>query len=101
MVRQGKKEMARGVAISYDTRKYSHTFALAAAGVLIANGIKVYMYAQPRPVPMLSYAVRKTKAIAGIMITASHNPFYDNGIKVINRYGEKLDDETTLLIEAI
>ncbi|MBQ3572803.1 MAG: phospho-sugar mutase, partial [Clostridia bacterium] len=54
----GQKAMARGVAISYDTRRYSHTFAMTAAGVLIANGIRVYMYSEPRPVPMLSYAVR-------------------------------------------
>ena len=94
----GKKEMARGVAISYDTRKYSHTFALAAAGVLIANGIKVYMYAQPRPVPMLSYAVRKTKAIAGIMITASHNPKEYNGYKVYGEDGAQMSPEATAVV---
>ncbi len=94
----GTKAMARGVAISYDTRKYSHTFALAAAGVLIANDIKVYMYAQPRPVPMLSYAVRKTKAIAGIMITASHNPKEYNGYKVYGEDGAQMSPEATAVV---
>ena len=94
----GSKAMSRGVAISYDTRKYSHTFALAAAGVLIANDIKVYMYAQPRPVPMLSYAVRKTKAIAGIMITASHNPKEYNGYKVYGEDGAQMSPEATAVV---
>ena len=50
--------------------------------------------------PSVSYVTRQDEFDCGIMITASHNPFYDNGIKVINRYGEKLDDDTTSLIEA-
>lgn len=50
--------------------------------------------------PSVSYVTRQDEFDCGIMITASHNPFYDNGIKVINRYGEKLDDNTTALIEA-
>lgn len=94
----GSKAMARGVAISYDTRKYSHTFALATAGVLIAHGIKVYMYSEPRPVPMLSYAVRKTKAIAGVMITASHNPKEYNGYKVYGEDGAQLAPEACAVI---
>ncbi len=54
----GKAAMQRGVAISYDTRNKSELFARAAAGVLLYNDIKVYIYPEPRPVPMLSYAVR-------------------------------------------
>jgi phosphoglucosamine mutase len=50
--------------------------------------------------PSVSYVTRQDEFDCGIMITASHNPFYDNGIKVINKYGEKLDDATTLLIES-
>ncbi|MBE5765418.1 MAG: phospho-sugar mutase [Clostridiales bacterium] len=94
----GSKAMARGVAISYDTRRYSHTFALAAAGVLAANGIKVYLYGEPRPVPMLSYAVRKLKAIAGIMITASHNPKEYNGYKVYGEDGAQMSPEATAVV---
>nr|MDD6336713.1 phospho-sugar mutase [bacterium] len=72
----------RGVAISYDTRHMSRTFALSCAEVLCASGIRVYLFTQPSPVPMLSFAVRETGAQAGIMITASHNPGNYNGYKV-------------------
>lgn len=94
----GSKAMSRGVAISYDTRNYSHTFAMTAAGVLIAHGIQVYMYSEPRPVPMLSYAVRKLKAIAGIMITASHNPKEYNGYKVYGEDGAQMSPEATAVV---
>ena len=94
----GSKAVSRGVAISYDTRRYSRTFALAAAGVLVKNGIKVYLYSQPRPVPMLSYAVRKLKAIAGIMITASHNPKEYNGYKVYGEDGAQMSPEATAVV---
>ena len=94
----GSKAMLRGVVISYDTRNYSHTFAMAAAGVLIANGIQVYMYSQPRPVPMLSYAVRKLKTVAGIMITASHNPKEYNGYKVYGEDGAQMSPEATAVV---
>ena len=75
----GHKAAARGVVISYDTRNYSKTFAVSAAGVLVAAGVQVHLFSEPRPVPMLSFAVRKLKAVAGIMITASHNPKEYNG----------------------
>ncbi len=91
----GEKAMKRGVAISYDTRKYSDIFAKDAAGVLLYNGIKVYLYSEARPVPMLSYAVRKHKAIAGIMITASHNPKEYNGYKVYGEDGAQMSPEAT------
>ena len=94
----GAKAASRGVAISYDTRRYSRAFALAAAGVLVKNGIKVYLYAEPRPVPMLSYAVRKLKAIAGIMITASHNPKEYNGYKVYGEDGAQMSPEATAVV---
>ena len=81
----GKAAMERGVVISYDTRRKSEEFAKAAAGVLAKNGIKAYLFDDVHPVPMLSYAVRYLKTIAGIMITASHNPKEYNGYKV---YGE-------------
>jgi len=91
----GAKAKSRGVAISFDTRKYSEEFARAAAGVLSANGIKVYIFTEPHPVPMLSYAVRKFKAVAGIMITASHNPKEYNGYKVYGEDGAQMSPEAT------
>ncbi len=73
------------VAISYDSRIKSEKFAREAAAVLAANGIKVHIYTELMPTPMLSWAVRACGASAGIMITASHNPAKYNGYKV---YGE-------------
>ncbi len=70
------------VVIAYDSRNFSREFAEAAAGVLCGNGIKVFLYYAIRPVPMLSFAVRKLDAQAGIVITASHNPPAYNGYKV-------------------
>jgi len=72
----------RGVAISYDSRNNSRLFAEKTAGVLAANGIKVYMFNELHPVPALSFATRHFNCIAGVMITASHNPKEYNGYKV-------------------
>ena len=90
---KGKAAMQRGVAISYDTRNKSELFARA--GVLLYNDIKVYVYPEPRPVPMLSYAVRNLDAFAGIMITASHNPKEYNGYKVYGEDGAQMSPEDT------
>ena len=73
------------VVISYDSRNNSKEFALVSALCLNANGIETYVFDKLSPVPELSYAVRKLNCIAGIMITASHNPPKYNGYKV---YGE-------------
>ena len=70
------------VCISYDSRNNSKDFAKITASVLSANGIKVYIYDNLRPIPLLSYAVRTKHATAGVMITASHNPKEYNGYKV-------------------
>jgi phosphoglucomutase len=70
------------VVIAYDSRLYSDVFAKEAALVLCANGIAVKLYGTIHPVPMLSFAVRYLKAVAGIVITASHNPAKYNGYKV-------------------
>ena len=70
------------VCISYDSRNNSREFARIAADVLSANGIHVYIFDNIRPTPEMSYAVRKKGAVAGIMITASHNPKEYNGYKV-------------------
>lgn len=72
-------------AVSYDSRIKSDVFAKAAAEVLAANGIKVYIYSELMPTPMLSFAVRRLKCQGGIMVTASHNPAKYNGYKV---YGD-------------
>ena len=73
---------AKGVAIAYDSRRMSPEFADVAALCLAANGIKAYVFESLRPTPELSFAVRKLGCIAGINITASHNPPEYNGYKV-------------------
>ena len=91
----GKKAMKKGVVISYDTRRMSYEFAYNTAVVLVSNGIKTYLYNSVHPVPMLSYAVRKLKTIAGVMITASHNPKEYNGYKVYGEDGAQMSPEAT------
>ena len=78
----GKGAQAQGVAIAYDSRRMSPEFADEAALCLAANGIKAYVFESLRPTPELSFAVRKLGCIAGINITASHNPPEYNGYKV-------------------
>ena len=73
---------AQGVAIAYDSRRMSPEFAEESALCLAANGIKAYVFESLRPTPELSYAVRKLGCVAGINITASHNPPEYNGYKV-------------------
>ena len=70
------------VCVSFDSRNNSHDFALIVADVLSANGIKVFIFNELHPVPLMSFAVRLKKATAGVMITASHNPKEYNGYKV-------------------
>ena len=78
----GAEAKQKGVVISYDTRRKSAEFARAAAHVLAANDIKAYLFDDVHPVPMLSFAVRCLGTVAGIMITASHNPKQYNGYKI-------------------
>lgn len=78
----GQKAMSRGIAIAYDCRHMSREFAMEAAGTFAGNGIKSYFFESLRPTPELSYAVRKLGCIAGIVVTASHNPPEYNGYKV-------------------
>lgn len=73
---------SKGVAIAYDSRRMSPEFADEAALCLAANGIKAYVFESLRPTPELSFAVRELKCVAGINITASHNPPEYNGYKV-------------------
>ena len=80
IIKQGGAD--KGVAIAYDSRHMSPEFAMEAAMTLAANGIKAYKFESLRPTPELSFAVRELGCIAGINITASHNPPEYNGYKV-------------------
>ncbi len=91
----GTTAMDRGVVISFDTRIKSKEFARVAANVLAQNKINSYIFDDVHPVPMLSFAVRDLKAIAGIMITASHNPKEYNGYKVYGEDGAQMSPEGT------
>ena len=91
-------DRAKGVVISYDTRRNSRLFAEKAASVLAKNGIKAYLFDDVHPVPMLSYAVRYLGTIAGIMITASHNPKEYNGYKVYGEDGAQMSPEATKIV---
>ena len=84
----------RGVAIAYDSRHKSDVFAREAALVLCAAGVKVHLYPSLRPVPVLSFTVRHLNCIAGIVITASHNPSKYNGYKVYWSDGGQMPPES-------
>ena len=98
----GEDAKKRGVVISYDTRLKSDVFANAAADVLAANGINAYVFSDVHPVPMLSFAVRCLKTVAGIMVTASHNPKQYNGYKVYGEDGAQMNpDDTNKVVQFI
>ena len=78
------------VAIAYDTRNNSQFFAKTAAGVFASQGIKVYIYENIVPVPVLSFTTHYLNCTAGVMITASHNPKEYNGYKVYDKKGCQL-----------
>ncbi|HKM42814.1 MAG TPA: phospho-sugar mutase [Limnochordia bacterium] len=87
-----------GVAIAHDSRHMSREFTEAAASVLVANQIAVYLFPAVAPTPLLSYAVRNYRASAGIVITASHNPPEYNGYKAYNEHGNQMLTEEALSI---
>lgn len=91
----GVTAMRRGVVISYDTRNFSVEFAIESAKVLSENGIRAYLFENVRPVPFCSFAIRHLNAVAGIMITASHNPKIYNGYKVYGEDGAQMSPEST------
>ena len=93
--RLGKKA---NVLIGKDTRRSSYMFEYALAAGLTASGADAYIM-HVTTTPSVSYITRTDKFDCGIMISASHNPYYDNGIKVINGNGEKMDEDTILKIE--
>ena len=86
------------IVIGKDTRRSSYMLEYSIVAGITASGADAYML-HVTTTPSVSFVTRQEEFDCGIMITASHNPFYDNGIKVINKYGEKLDDKTTSLIE--
>ena len=101
--KQGGQE--RGVAIAYDSRKLSPELANETALCLNANGIKTYMFESLRPVPELSFTVRQLGCIAGVVITASHNPPEYNGYKVYWEDGAQItapkDEEIIAEVNAV
>ena len=84
----------KGVAIGYDSRNMSDVFAKQAALVLAASGVKAYLFESLRPVPVLSFTIRHLKCIAGIVITASHNPKQYNGYKAYWTDGGQMPPES-------
>ena len=86
------------VAIGKDTRRSSYMFEYSLVAGLTASGADVYLL-HVTTTPSVSYVVRTEEFDCGIMISASHNPYYDNGIKVINGKGEKLEEDVIVEIE--
>lgn len=98
----GAEAMERGVVIAYDSRRYSPEFAREAANTLASNGIKAYLYMEPRTTPQLSFTVRHLHAFMGIVITASHNPPEYNGYKVYGEDGAQLNiEDAEVVIEHV
>ena len=93
----GQEHKAR-IVIGKDTRRSSYMFEDALSSGLTASGADVYLL-HVTPTPSVSYVVRTEQFDCGIMISASHNPYYDNGIKLINGNGEKMDEGTIALVE--
>ena len=97
---RGKEEGERcRVAIGKDTRLSSYMFEYSLVAGLTASGAEAYLL-HVTTTPSVSYVVRTENFDCGIMISASHNPYYDNGIKLINASGEKMDEDTILKVEA-
>ena len=86
----GDEGKVKGIVIAYDSRNHSPLFAKEAAQVFCAAGIKTFLFDEIQPTPMLSFAVRYLRCIAGVVVTASHNPKEYNGYKVYNQHGCQL-----------
>lgn len=99
MLRQRNGEMtAPRIVIGKDTRRSSYMFEYSLVAGLTASGADAYLL-HVTTTPSVAYIARVDDFDCGIMISASHNPYYDNGIKLIDCYGEKMDEETLLLVE--
>ena len=96
--RSGSDGPAR-IVIGKDTRRSSYMFEYSLVGGLVASGADAYLL-HVTTTPSVAYVARTESFDCGIMISASHNPYYDNGIKLINSYGEKMDESVIELVEA-
>ena len=96
----GEEACKRGVVVGHDSRNFSREFAVESCRVLIGNGIKAYLFDELRPTPEVSFAVRDLNCIAGINITASHNPKEYNGYKVYWEDGAQLAPEQADVVYA-
>ncbi len=96
--RAGSDSPAR-IVIGKDTRRSSYMFEYSLVGGLVASGADAYLL-HVTTTPSVAYVVRTEGFDCGIMISASHNPYYDNGIKLLNSYGEKMDESVIALVEA-
>ncbi len=96
--RSGSDEPAK-IVIGKDTRRSSYMFEYSLVGGLVASGADAYLL-HVTTTPSVAYVVRTDGFDAGIMISASHNPYYDNGIKLINSFGEKMEESVIDLVEA-
>lgn len=96
--RRGDDTPAR-IVIGKDTRRSSYMFEYTLVGGLVASGADAYLL-HVTTTPSVAYVARVDEFDCGIMISASHNPYYDNGIKLINCNGEKMDEDTIRLVEA-
>ena len=97
--RQNRQNTPARILIGKDTRRSSYMFEFALAAGITASGADAYLL-HVTPTPSVSYLARVDEFDCGVMISASHNPFYDNGIKLLNRSGEKMDERTISLVEA-
>lgn len=95
--RAGDNTPAR-IVIDKDTRRSSYMFEYTLVGGLVASGVDAYLL-HVTTTPSVAYVARVDEFNCGIMISASHNPYFDNGIKLINGKGEKMDEETIALVE--
>ena len=95
--RNGSDEPAK-IVIGKDTRRSSYMFEYSLVGGLVASGADAYLL-HVTTTPSVAYVVRTESFDCGIMISASHNPYYDNGIKLINGSGEKMDESVIALVE--
>ena len=98
LIKTNGKDADLSVVIAYDSRHKSDVFAKEAAQILAANGIKVYLFEELKPVPELSFSIRYLKTTAGIAVTASHNPAKYNGYKAYGSDGAQLDPELATIV---
>ncbi len=97
--RRGGSDGPARIVIGKDTRRSSYMFEYSLVGGLVASGADAYLL-HVTTTPSVAYVVRTDGFDCGIMISASHNPYYDNGIKLINSFGEKMEEATIALVEA-